>query len=103
MQYKQVTIDELSAKAVPVLEKYKIKKAAVFGSCARGEMQRGSDIDLLIDASEIRGGLIFVEIKRKLENILGRKVDLISYKSLDYSNIKNSILSEAKVIYEKRQ
>lgn len=102
MQYKPLSIDEISAKVMSVLEKYNIKKAAVFGSCARGEMRRGSDIDLLVDASGVISGLDFVELKRKLENILGRKVDLISYNSLNYSNMKDSILSEAKVIYEKR-
>lgn len=103
MQYKPLSVDEITAKVMPVLEKYNIKKAAVFGSCARGEMRRGSDIDLLVDASGIISGLVFVELKRKLENTLGRKIDLISYNSLDYSNMKDSILSEARVIYEKRQ
>lgn len=102
MEYRQLSIDEIILRVTPVLQKYDIKKAAIFGSCVRGEMRRGSDIDFLVEASDIHGGLIFVEIKRKLENKLRRKVDLISYNSLDYSNLKDSILSEAKVIYEKR-
>ena len=102
MEYRPINIDEVITKISPVLEKYNIKKAAVFGSCARAEMCRGSDVDILIDASTISSGLTFVEIKRKLENVLGRKVDLISYNSLNYSNFKDSILKEAMVIYEKR-
>jgi uncharacterized protein len=102
MEYRQLSIDEITSRVSPVFQKYNIKKAAIFGSCARGEMSRGSDVDFLVEASDIHSGLIFVEIKRKLENTLRRKVDLISYKSLDYSNLKDSILSEAKVIYEKR-
>ena len=103
MTYRPVGIEEITAKALPVIQKYNISKAAVFGSCARGDMCHGSDIDLLVDTSGLSGGLVFVEIKRKLEYALGRKVDLISYSSLNYSHLKSSILSEAKVIYEKRQ
>jgi len=103
MQYRPITVGEVSAKAYPILEKYNLKKVAVFGSCVSGEMHRGSDIDILVDISGINSGLVFIELKRKLENRLGRKVDLISYKSLDYSKVKDKILSEAKVIYEKRQ
>ena len=102
MQYKPLSVEDITVKIRPVLEKYNIKKAALFGSCTRGEMRRGSDIDLLVDASGIVNGLVFVELKRKIENKLGRKVDLISYNSLDYSKMKDSILSEAQVIYEKR-
>lgn len=101
MEYQPISIEELSLKARPVFIKYKIRKAAVFGSCSRGEMCRGSDVDLLIDAGDIKSGLVFVELKRKLENKLGRKVDLISYGSLQYTRSKASILSQAKVIYER--
>lgn len=65
-------------------------------------MHRGSDIDILVDVSNLSSGLVFVELKRKLESILKRKVDLISFNSLDYSDKKNEILSEAKVIYENK-
>lgn len=102
MSYSPLSIGDIAEKAVIVFEKYNVSKAAVFGSCARGEMHHGSDIDILVDVSSLTSGLAFVELKRKLECILKRKVDLISFNSLDYSDKKNEILSEAKVIYEKR-
>jgi len=101
MPYKALSIDDITEKAIIVFERYNVNKAAVFGSCARGEMQRGSDIDILVDISSYTSGLAFVELKRKPENLLKRKVDLISFNSLNYSDKKNEILSEAKVIYEK--
>jgi len=102
MQYRPLSIHYIAEKANLLFEKYDVDKAAVFGSCARGEMQRGSDVDILIDISNLTSGLAFIELKAKLEGVLKRKVDLISLKSLDYSDMKNEILSEAKVIYEKR-
>ena len=101
MTYKTLNINDISEKVFIIFKKYNVDKAAVFGSCARGEMQRGSDVDILVDIGNLTSGLAFAELKMKLESILKRKVDLISYKSLDYSNMKNEILSEVKVIYEK--
>jgi uncharacterized protein len=100
MTYKSLDANEIRAKVLPVLHKYNVKKAALFGSSVRGEMKRGSDIDLIIDIGELSSGLIFVEIKRKMEQRLNRKVDLISYNSLAYSNLEEKILSETQIIYE---
>ena len=102
MSYIPITIREIEEKAAEIFQEYKINKVAIFGSCARGNMHHGSDIDLLISFESLESGLVFVEIKRKLENKLGRKVDLITYPSLLRSAYKEEILSEAKVIYEKR-
>lgn len=101
VSYKPLKIEEIKAKVLPVLLKYNISKAALFGSAARGEMQRGSDVDIIIDVDRLSSGLQFVEIKRKLEQRLNRKVDLVSYNSLAYSELNDLILREAQVIYEK--
>lgn len=42
---------------VPIAKKYNLRAVYLFGSCARGEANRDSDIDLLIDStgSTIKG------------------------------------------------
>jgi uncharacterized protein len=102
MTYHSYSLGEIADKIQPILVKYQIVKAAVFGSAARGEMRRGSDIDIIIDPGSLSSGLKFIELKRKIENRLGRKVDLISSKSLDNSKLKDQILQEAVVIYEQK-
>ena len=101
MPYKAISPQEITIKATKLFEKYNIDKAAVFGSCSRNEMRKGSDIDLLIEIKDLSNPFVFVELKRKLENLFKRKFDLISYYSLETSDLKKVILSEAKVIYEK--
>ena len=101
MPYRPITAEELEKKTRSIFEKYNIKKAEVFGSCAKNEMKRGSDIDLLIEFDNLENPLQIVEIKRKIENIIRRKVHLITYSSLDHSPFREKILSETKVIYEK--
>lgn len=101
MRYSPLSPEEVSKKAHKLFEKYPISKAAVFGSCSRNEMIRGSDIDILVEFDHLDNPLQFAELKRKLENLLKRKVDLISFASVENSNLKAQILNDAKVIYEK--
>lgn len=71
----------LHANIIPVLKKYGVKKAALFGSCARGVADEKSDIDILIEPPE-RMGMTIVRLKRDLEDTLHKKVDLVSYSGI---------------------
>ncbi|MDR0873675.1 MAG: nucleotidyltransferase domain-containing protein, partial [Prevotellaceae bacterium] len=61
------------------LPDYPIEKAWLFGSYARGEETRKSDVDLLVrfqpDAKIV--GLDYFRILNKLEDTLHKKVDLV--------------------------
>jgi len=62
--------------------KYKVKEIGVFGSFVRGETKASSDIDILVEFSEPVGLFKFMELEEYLEELLGRKVDLVSKKAL---------------------
>lgn len=67
---------------VPVLQKYGVKKAALFGSYARGDFDETSDVDLIIEPP--RGmGLEFIGLKHELEDTLQKRIDFITYNSVD--------------------
>ncbi len=72
---------DISDKIVPVLLKYGVKKAALFGSYARGEQDEKSDVDILIEPPDDMG-LEFIDLKHKLEDALQKKVDLVSYNGI---------------------
>lgn len=85
-------LENIKPKIIKILKKNKIKRAGIFGSFARGEAGKKSDIDLLIEPP--KGiGLGFAGIQIKLENILKRKVDLLSYSSIS-PHLKSRILKE---------
>jgi len=82
-------------KTKPVL------KAYLFGSFVREEADLQSDVDILVDLDySVKIGLIFIQMKLDLENLLDRKVDLVSSNGLS-KYIKPIIEKEKKLIYEK--
>jgi len=50
----------------------------VFGSVARGEAKPGSDVDVLVEMKPGRSLLDIIAIKQDLEDLLGRKVDVVT-------------------------
>lgn len=76
-----------------------VLKAYLFGSYVRGQADKYSDIDILVDLDySQRIGLGFVQMQIDLEKILNKKVDLISSNSLS-KYIKPSVDNEKKLIY----
>jgi len=88
-----MTLDEIKFKILPVLRKYEVTKAGIFGSWARGEASEDSDVDILVDLPKGKSLFDMVGIKQDLEEILFIKVDVVTYKSL-YHLIREPILAE---------
>lgn len=93
------TIEDIKKISVPVAQKYGVKKLALFGSYARGEQVRNSDVDFLIEKGDIKG-LQFCGFINNLEDELGVHVDILTYQSLKNSLIADIIEDEV-VLYEK--
>jgi predicted nucleotidyltransferase len=62
--------------------RFKVKEIGVFGSFVRGEQKKSSDIDILVEFDEPIGLFEFMDLEEYLSDLLGRKVDLVSKKSL---------------------
>ncbi len=81
-------------KTQPVL------KAWLFGSFARGEQTADSDIDILVnyDRSQPIGLLKIANMSADLEDLLGRKVDLVEEKML-FPWVEQSVNDDKQLIY----
>jgi predicted nucleotidyltransferase len=75
-------------------EKYYVEKIGYFGSFARGEEKEESDIDILVELSKPLGW-DFIELKEYLEEVLEKKVDLVTMNALK-PQLKDQILKEVK-------
>ena len=83
-------------KIYKIAEKYGISNIRVFGSVARGEEKKGSDVDLLvkINLAKTRDGFAIIRFEREVAEELHKKVDVISEKGLHYL-LEKQIRNEA--------
>lgn len=88
---------DIQKSAISTLKKYGVKKAALFGSYSRGEQTATSDIDILIEPPQEMGLFTFVRLKSELEDVLQKKVDLVTYNGLS-RYLKKYILAGQKPI-----
>ncbi len=87
------TITTIKNKVIPLLNKYKVSRAGLFGSTARGDYHTDSDIDILV-SFPIDSGVSLMEVaglKLDLEEVLGSQVDLVQYEAIR-SELKDQIL-----------
>ncbi len=87
-------INEIKKKIVRILKKNKVVKAGIFGSYARGEEKKNSDVDILVEIDDPDMSLLgFIALKHKIEDMLRMKVDLVEYGAIK-PLIKDRILNE---------
>lgn len=71
---------------------------AIFGSTARNEASKTSDIDILVDFDTKKDLFGFIDLKFYLEDLLNCDVDLVTKQAL-HPALKKRILGEAKQIF----
>lgn len=86
-----MSTEEIKAKTKAILEENGVTKAALFGSAAKGTDTTESDVDILVDLPKGKSLLDFVHLKLELEEVLGKKVDLVEYEAIKPA-LRNSIL-----------
>ena len=95
-------LGRLKKEIVPLLRKRGVIKAGIFGSYARGEQTRKSDMDILIKFRGRKSLLDIVKLKHEIENKVKKKVDLLTYRSIHPLLKKDILKDEIRIIHEKR-
>ncbi|MFA6376775.1 MAG: nucleotidyltransferase family protein [Candidatus Paceibacterota bacterium] len=80
-------------KLMAIFKEYGVIKAAVFGSYARGDERKKSDIDLLVKLEDGRTLMDLGGLSVDLKKLFGRRVDLVEYECI-HPKLKKEILSE---------
>ena len=93
-----LSIEEIKGVAASVGRQYGVERIFLFGSYARGDNNETSDIDFRIDKGNIRGLFQLCGFKNKLEDSLGKEVDVLTTQSLD-NNFLNHIAKEEILLY----
>lgn len=92
-------IEEIKKAAVPILRRYGVARAYLFGSYARGEHTEGSDVDFLVEyAPGARKSLLsHVRLINELKDALKADVDVVTEAALR-PEIREEVLRERRAI-----
>ena len=91
---------ELQTNLILYLLPYHPARIGVFGSFARGENKKGSDLDILIKFRDRISLLKLVQIEQELSDKLGIPIDLVTENSLKNPRLKKYIQKDLITIYE---
>lgn len=76
------SIAEIQSLVTPICKKHHIPKLYLFGSYATGRAQQNSDIDFVIDTSNLHGLLELLLVKQELEAVCEVPVDLLTLRAI---------------------
>jgi predicted nucleotidyltransferase len=72
----------LSGHYDEIVQRFGVRSLALFGSVARDEAGPESDVDVLVDFGGPAQFLVHMEFVKYLEELLGRRVDVLTERSL---------------------
>ena len=79
-KYEAMTLQTMTQLKADYFKTQPVEYAYLFGSCARGEETKDSDVDILFapEKEAFFSLLTYAHIHRELEELLHRKVDLVA-------------------------
>jgi len=93
--------EEVKRIITPILKKFRVQYAGVFGSVARGEAGPNSDVDILVKFIDGPTFAAYLDLDESLRKQLGRDVDLITEGAVN-KFIRPQIDRDLKLVYGQR-
>jgi predicted nucleotidyltransferase len=96
MSAELTTVKDILTRLKPELSnKYAVDTIGLFGSIVRDDYTDKSDIDIIVTFSR-RVGMEFIDLANELEEILKRKVDLVSKNGIKEKYLR---VIESEIVY----
>ena len=89
------TIDELRSILLPILDKYGMASASLFGSYARGQADADSDIDVILYGKPGFRALDVFGVAEELHRRTGKAVDVFEQSELEPGPFRETVMEEA--------
>jgi uncharacterized protein len=99
-----LSLPELKVALAPFCKKHRIQRLDIFGSAARGDANKSSDVDLLVDFADAANVSTtdLLEMAGEAEELVGAPVDFVvrsSLKSSANNFAKEAILDSSICLY----
>lgn len=88
-----IKINEIKLQTLPIFKKAGVSRSFIFGSYARKEAKKNSDLDLIVEFNKKKSIIDLIALKLELEKKLGIKVDVLTSNSI-HPKIRNLIQKE---------
>ncbi|TKB96397.1 nucleotidyltransferase [Pedobacter cryophilus] len=95
-------LEKYTADIVNLCKKYKVKSLYAFGSVLNDNFNESSDIDLIVDFSNIEVEDYadnYFDFKFSLQDILKRPIDLLEEKAIKNPYLRQSINQNKQLVY----
>jgi predicted nucleotidyltransferase len=99
MNNKIYTIDEIKARFEKIARKYELEEAYLFGSYARGEATKKSDVDFYIRADKIRTLFQLGGLYAETKDAMKKNIDVITTKTTLDEDFEEEMKKELVKIY----
>ena len=95
-------LSEISVLLRPVFIQNNVKRAAVFGSYARGEHNDKSDMDFIVEFTDNASLLDLGGLFEDVREAVGKNVDILTFNSMtrETEEFTANIMQDIRVIYE---
>lgn len=96
------SLESYTTDIIKLCETYKVKSLYAFGSVLTGDINKESDIDLIVDFSEIAVEDYadnYFDFKFSLQDIFKRPVDLLEEKAIKNPYFKKSVNQQRRLVY----
>ena len=95
-------LDQFNSQIIEICRHLNVKYLYVFGSVITDQFKEDSDIDLLVNINSLDPfdyAENYFELKFRLEELLGRRIDLLEEKAINNKHLKFNIDKSKKLIY----
>jgi len=92
--------EEIQNTIVSYLSNFNPEFVGLFGSFARKETSKTSDIDILVRFQNSYSLLQLIKMENELSDKLGIKVDLVTMGSLQNKRVKERIMQDLQIIFQ---
>jgi len=96
MATRQEVLARLKSLKEELADRYDVREIGIFGSVARCENDRTSDIDLLVEFGPRADLITYIGLWQFLEELFGEKIDLVSKRGLR-SEMRDAVMRD--VVY----
>ena len=93
-----MSLEQIKEIIRPILQKYRVEFAGVFGSVARGQATADSDVDLFVRFEKSPSLVQFIKMENELKELLKKDVDVV-VEGTEKQFIKADIKKDLSVIY----